>query len=133
MNEKTYPELYDHLRRLMGELAKESPSPFGAFSQLHHKSLEDGALSTKIKELMCLAISIGVHCDGCIAYHVHDALKAGATREEVVETISVAIMMGGGPASVYGAMAMDALDQFQQAGVSRAASAVAHPVNPEGR
>ena len=118
MNEKTYPELYDHLRSLMGKLAKESPGPFGAFSQLHHKSLAEGALNTKVKELMCLAIGIAVHCDGCIAYHTHDAMKAGATREEVIETIAVALMMGGGPASVYAAMAMEAIDQFQQSGVS---------------
>ena len=53
----------------------------------------------------------------------HDAMKAGATREEVTETIAmVALMMGGGPASVYAAMAMEALDQFQQSGVGSAAS-----------
>jgi AhpD family alkylhydroperoxidase len=126
MNEKTYPELYAHLRGLMGKLAKESPGPIGAFSQLHHKSLADGALSMKVKELMSLAIGIAVHCDGCIAYHVHDSLKAGATRQEVVETISVALMMGGGPASVYAAMAMEALDQFQQSGAGATASPDAH-------
>jgi AhpD family alkylhydroperoxidase len=122
MNEKTYPELYDHLRGLMGKLAKESPGPFGTFSQLHNKSLTEGALTSKVKELMCLAIGIAVHCDGCIAYHVHDSLKAGATREEVVETIGVALMMGGGPAAVYAAMAMEALDQFQQSSAGGAAA-----------
>jgi AhpD family alkylhydroperoxidase len=120
MNGKAYPEFYDHLRGLMAKLAKEAPGPLGAFGQLHHKSLSDGALSTKVKELMCLAIGIGVHCDGCIAYHVHDALKAGASRQEVIEAIAVAVMMGGGPASVYGALAMEALDQFEQAGVGSA-------------
>ncbi|HET9450763.1 MAG TPA: carboxymuconolactone decarboxylase family protein [Aggregicoccus sp.] len=118
MNEKTYPELYDHLRRLMGTLAKEASGPLGAFTQLHHKSLAEGALSTKHKELQCLAIGMAVHCEGCIAYHVHDALKAGASREEVVETIAVALMMGGGPGSVYAAMAMEALEQFQEAGAA---------------
>jgi len=39
--------------------------------------------------------------DGCIAYHVHDALKAGASRPDILETIGVAIMMGGGPALMY--------------------------------
>lgn len=125
MNDKTYPELYDHLRSLMGQLAKESPGPVGAFSQLHHKSLAEGALTTKVKELMCLAIGIAVHCDGCIAYHVHDALKAGASREEVVETVAVAMMMGGGPAAVYAAMAIEALDQFQQSGGSGVPSSIA--------
>jgi AhpD family alkylhydroperoxidase len=55
-------------------------------------------LSAKTKELVALAISIVVHCEGCIAYYVHDAVEAGATRQELLETISVALLMGGGPA-----------------------------------
>jgi alkylhydroperoxidase/carboxymuconolactone decarboxylase family protein YurZ len=50
---------------------------------------------------------------GCIAYHVHDAVLAGASREEVVETIGVAILMGGGPAMMYGCEAMAAFEQYQ--------------------
>jgi AhpD family alkylhydroperoxidase len=65
-----------------------------------------------VKELMALAIAICVHCQGCIAYHIHDALDAGATRAQVLETIGVAVMMGGGPALVYGAEALDALDEL---------------------
>ena len=61
-------------------------------------------------------ISLAARCDGCIAYHVHDALRAGATRTEVLEAIGVAILMGGGPATVYGAEAIEALDQFETAG-----------------
>ena len=65
-----------------------------------------------------MAIGISVHCDGCIAYHVHDALNAGATREEVVETIGVALMMGGGPSVVYGCEALEALEQFEATSVA---------------
>lgn len=43
---------------------------------------------------------------------MHDAVKAGCTKEQVMETIGVAIMMGGGPAVVYGCEAMAALNQF---------------------
>ena len=82
------------------------------FSRLHNKAVENGALDKKSKELMALAIGIAVRCEGCIAYHTHDAVEAGATREELIETIGVAVMMGGGPASVYAAYAMDAIDQF---------------------
>lgn len=113
MSTTNYPELYDHLQSWMAKLAKEAPGPFGAFSQLHQKALTGGALEAKVKELICLAVSIVTHCEGCIAYHVHDALKAGASRAEMVEAISVGVMMGGGPGSVYGAMALEALDQFQ--------------------
>ena len=62
---------------------------------------------------MALAIGIAVHCEGCVTYHVHDAVKAGATAQEVAETIGVAVMMGGGPAVVYGTEALEALAQFQ--------------------
>ena len=108
-----YPELYDHLRGLIGRLGKELPGPMSGFSQLHKQALADGVLDAKTKELMALAISICVPCDGCIAFHMSGALRAGATRPEVLETIGVAVLMGGGPAAVYGAQALEALDQFQ--------------------
>jgi AhpD family alkylhydroperoxidase len=86
-----------------------------AFMRLHGATVKDGVLSGKTKELIALAIGINVRCDGCIAYHVHDAVAAGASREEVIETIGVAIMMGGGPSVIYGAEALEALDQFEPA------------------
>jgi AhpD family alkylhydroperoxidase len=64
---------------------------------------------------MALAIGIAVHCDGCVAYHTKMAHQHGASREEVVETVAVAVYMGGGPAVVYGADALRAYDQFSVA------------------
>jgi AhpD family alkylhydroperoxidase len=77
--------------------------------------MADGALDCKHKELIAVAISVAVQCEGCIAYHVHDAIQAGATRQEVVESLGVAIMMGGGPAVMYACEALAALDQFASA------------------
>lgn len=111
---ETYPDHHRRLQSLFRRLAQELPGPVSAFGQLHDRSLQDGALSGKTKELIALAIAVAVHCDGCVAYHVHDALRAGATRAEVLETVGVAIMMGGGPAAVYGCEALEALDQFQE-------------------
>lgn len=108
-----YPEQYQHLQKLVGKLMIEAPGTLGAFRHVHKESQAEGALSTKTKELIALAISIAGHCDSCIAYHVHDALKAGSSRKEILETISVAIMMGGGPALMYGCDALEALDQFE--------------------
>ncbi len=107
-----YREYYQHLEERLGQLGRELPGPMTGFARLHKKAVEDGALSAKTKELMALAISIAVRCEGCIAYHVHDAIKVGATRSEIVETIGVAVLMGGGPASIYAAHALDAIDQF---------------------
>ncbi len=85
------------------------------FARLRKKTVEDGALSAKVKEMMALAVSIALGCEGCIAYHTHDAIKAGATRPELLETISVGLMMGGGPGSIYAAHALDAVEQFLSA------------------
>jgi AhpD family alkylhydroperoxidase len=80
---------------------------------LHHAAAADGVLNAKVKELIALAIAVNVRCDGCIAFHVNDALEAGATREEILEALGVAILMGGGPAMMYAVDALEALKQFE--------------------
>ena len=55
------------------------------------------------------------HCDGCIAYHARAAARLGATRTEVAEALGVALLMEGGPATVYGPLAFEAFDQFVEA------------------
>jgi len=110
---KNYPELHKHLQGLVGQLNEEIPNTMSGFSKLHKGATQDGSLNPRMKELIALGIAISVRCDGCIAYHVHDALKAGATRDEIVETIGVAILMGGGPAMMYGAEAYEALQQYE--------------------
>ncbi len=107
-----FVELHRHLEERLMQLGQEIPGPMSGFARLHKKSVERGVLDSKIKELMALAISIVIHCEGCIAYHVHDAVAAGATRQELLETIGVALMMGGGPGSIYAAYTLDAIDQF---------------------
>ncbi len=109
----SYPEYNRKLRGLMGKLGKEIPNTMAGFTRLHGAASHPGVLDTRTKELLALAIGITVRCNGCIAFHIHDALEAGATRQEILETISVAVLMGGGPAVVYGAEALEALDQFE--------------------
>lgn len=108
----TFPERHAHLRELMAGLARRAPGPMSGFARLHAASVTDGELEPKVKELMALAVAIAIHCEDCIAYHVHDSLAAGASRQEIAETIGVAVMMGGGPAAVYGAQALEAVGEF---------------------
>ncbi|MBN1200758.1 MAG: carboxymuconolactone decarboxylase family protein [Anaerolineae bacterium] len=107
-----YPEHLDRMKELMGKLGEGIPNTLGAFSKLHHAASEAGALDTKTKELIALAIAIAIRCDGCIAFHTNDALRAGATEAEILETIGVAILMGGGPAVMYGCETYEAMKQF---------------------
>jgi AhpD family alkylhydroperoxidase len=99
----------------MQNLQKDLPGPMGEFTQLHRQAMTDGTLNTKVKELIALGISIAIRCDGCITHHVHDALRAGATRADIAETIGVAVLMGGGPSVIYGAEALQAAEQFEAA------------------
>ncbi|WP_372808379.1 carboxymuconolactone decarboxylase family protein [Pontiella sp.] len=100
----------------IGAYAEASPKVIGAFMKLHHAGAGEGALSVKHKELIALGIGIHAKCEGCILAHVSAALKAGATRAEVVEAIDVAVYMSGGPGVVYGAKAFAALQEFEAAG-----------------
>jgi len=107
-----YIEMYKSLEERLAQLGSEIPGPMTGFVRLHKKAIEESVLSSKVKEMMALAISIVVGCEGCIAYHVHDAVAAGATRLELLETIGVGILMGGGPGSIYAAHALEAVEQF---------------------
>jgi AhpD family alkylhydroperoxidase len=118
-----YPALHKHLQQLTAELAKELRSPISAFAQLNGAATASGALDAKTKQLMTLGMSITARCEGCIAYHVHDAIRAGATRAEIMETMALAILMGGGPAVVYACKALEAFDQFVSSGQALSASA----------
>ena len=114
---KNFPEHYKELNSWMEKLGLAIPEVMQGFGALHQASLKSGALDGKTKELIALGIAITVRCDGCISYHVHDALQAGASKEEIAETISVAILMGGGPSLVYGIEAFQALSQYQEQGL----------------
>ncbi|MDH3476068.1 MAG: carboxymuconolactone decarboxylase family protein [Rhodospirillales bacterium] len=92
-------------RRAAPDLAK-------AFSGLAAAAGAPGTLDMKTKELIALAISITGRCDGCVGFHTEAAVKQGASRQEVLETIGMAIYMGGGPSFVYGAQALEAFDQL---------------------
>jgi len=111
----SYPEKLAHVRSCIAQLEKGQPDAVKAFYELHHAAIEPGTLDTKVKELIALAISVAVRCDDCIAAHTSAALKAGATDAEIMETLSVSILMGGGPALAYAAHAVEAMEQFKKA------------------
>lgn len=83
-----------------------------AFAGLAQAALTPGALDAKTKELIAIGISVSARCDDCIAFHVEAAVKHGATREEVLETLGMAIYMGAGPSAMYASHALDAYTQF---------------------
>ena len=111
--DNTYPEIIAKIVKYMGELEKGHPDAMKSFYALDQAVLKPGALDTKSKELICLGIAVAIRCDDCIAFHTHGSLEAGATEEEIVEALGVAILMGGGPSVAYATHAMEAMEQFK--------------------
>ena len=90
------------------------PEVYAGFSSMHSAALAGGAIDAKTKELIALAISVAQECDGCIASHARGAAAKGASPEEAAEALGVAILMSGGPATVYGPRAYDAFLEFRE-------------------
>src|SRR5258708_40156785 len=65
------------------------------FFALDHQAYEPGALGTKTKELMGLVASMVLRCDDCITYHIVRCVEEGATRDELLESFNVALVVGG--------------------------------------
>jgi len=118
------------LREPTRSLRQAAPQAWAGFSALHDATLADGTLSARVKELMALAIAVVKQCDGCIAYHAKAAARRGATPEEVAEALSVALLMDGGPATVYGPRAWAAFGEFAEP--APAATDGAAPANGNG-
>jgi AhpD family alkylhydroperoxidase len=93
-------------------LRQASPEVMKAFSEMSRAAHVGEALDGKTKELVALAIGVAVKCDPCIAYHAEGAVKQGASRAEVAETLAMAVYMGAGPSVMYAAKALEAVDQI---------------------
>ena len=113
-NFKDWPAMAASLNPAIGELRRNAPATMAAFSEMGKAALAPGALDTKTKELMALAIGIAVRCDPCVTYHAAAAAKQGATREEIAETMALAVYMGAGPSAMYAAQGLEAFDQWSE-------------------
>ncbi len=105
-------EVLNELQGPSAELRARIPGVYGGFVQLHQAAMADGELGSHTKELIALACAVLKRCDGCIANHSRALARAKATEQEVAEAIGVAILMDGGPATVYGPRALQAFREF---------------------
>jgi AhpD family alkylhydroperoxidase len=80
------------------------------FGGLFSKVMAEGAITIREKEFVALGIAVAEHCEPCIYAHVKKCLEAGATREQIIEAASVAVVMGGGPAYMHMPVVIEALD-----------------------
>jgi AhpD family alkylhydroperoxidase len=118
---KDWQEMTTELSTDIRSLRAGAPEVMKGFSALAQAALQANALDTRTKELIALAIAVATRCDGCIAFHTEAALKQGATRAEVLETMGMAIYMGAGPSVMYAAQALEAFDQVSERAKAQAA------------
>ncbi len=85
----------------MDEVSKSNRNQIKVFMDMLEENYRPGALDTKAKELISVAMSAYNRCEYCIVFHVHKALEAGATREEIYDAAMVAVAFGGGPSMAY--------------------------------
>jgi AhpD family alkylhydroperoxidase len=111
---KSYPEITSRIAANMRVLRQDIPETMQGFQALAHAATRPGVLDTKTKELIALAIGVATRCDGCIGFHMDALVKLGVTREEVLETLGMAVYMGGGPSVMYAADAVMAFEQYRE-------------------
>lgn len=112
---KDYKQITRDISEYMGQLRQLAPEAMSGFSAMAKGATADGVMDKKTKELIALALGVGVRCDGCIGFHVKALVDLGATKQEVAETMAMAVYMGGGPSLMYAADALRAYDQYTAA------------------
>lgn len=98
----------------LGKIRKEMPEMMSAFAALSQAVSKEGALDKKTKELIAMALAVSKQCQGCIGFHAQTLVKLQTTREEFLETLSMAVYMGGGPSLMYAAEALEAFEEFNK-------------------
>lgn len=92
----------------LGQLSADTVAGYVTASGAGAKT---GHLDAKTRELIAIAVAVTTRCDGCIAVHSQQAVKQGATREEIAEALGVAVALNAGAALVYSTRALDAIDK----------------------
>ncbi len=102
----------EQVRQLTERLEKDFPVETGGFLSFLKRAESGKALDIRQKELINVALAVAAQCEWCIAFHVEQAVAAGADRDAIVEAGFMAVIMHGGPAYMYMTPLLEALDEF---------------------
>lgn len=103
-------EYHAQLQRRIVEIGRTSPDIIRGYRTLSNAGSNADLLGPKVRELIALAVAVTARCDGCIVTHTDAALKHGATKEEIVEALGVAITVNAGAALIYSGRVLDAVE-----------------------
>ncbi len=88
-------EFNDYRERMNDKILGDNNKIIKRIFNLDTNAYQAGALDVKTKELLGLVASAVLRCDDCIKYHLENSHKEGLTKEEVVESLSIATLVGG--------------------------------------
>jgi AhpD family alkylhydroperoxidase len=100
-------------KRMNERILAEPNQVVRRFFALDTQTYQAGALDVKTKELLGLVASLVLRCDDCISYHVAQCKEAGVSRDEMFETFSVGLVVGGSIVIPHLRRAVDFLDQLE--------------------
>ena len=112
---KEVEEFFQKAKRNSVKMKEQVPEAVDGFRNLFTSIMKDGAISLREKELIAVAIGVNIRCEPCIRHHVNNCLEAGATKAQILEAASVAVMMGGGPAYTQMPVVINTLKALEQA------------------
>ena len=107
-------ELTLRRKRAHTQLLKMKSKTYQKFLELEEAAFSEGELSIKMKELIAVGISAGIGCEPCIQWHTEYALKNGASEQEILEALEVAMEIGGGKAISTARLAMEVMEKVKK-------------------
>ena len=108
MSDTLYPSSTRELAQKRRQLAPDAEAAFQAFSQ---KVFADGALSSKMKQIVAVAVAHVTQCPYCIKGHTRAARRHGASEQELMEAIWVAAEMRAGGAYAHSILAIAEMEE----------------------
>ncbi len=114
MSDQEYTELTGKISSNVAKLRQAIPDVMQGFSAMANSAINDNVLDKKTKELVALGIAVSTRCKGCIGFHTRTLVELGTTEAEFMETLGMAVYMGGGPSLMYAAEAVEAFHEFSQ-------------------
>lgn len=120
MNSDYLRELTLRRKKAHAKFSSMNSNVYQKYLELEEAAFSEGALSQKMKELIAIGVSAGAGCEGCVQWHTEYALKHGASEQEIMEAIEVAIEIGGGKAVTTARIAADVMEAYKRGNIESA-------------
>jgi AhpD family alkylhydroperoxidase len=109
----TMQQIAEEVTIWIQKMEKDYAKVYGPFAVWMRRVEKEGALDTKTKELISVALAVATQCRWCIAVHTNAALDAGATKDQIMEACFVACLFRGAPSCMYSQLVMNAIEEYQ--------------------